>query len=71
MALFFSFDLMTLGVNTMHLAEKLRTQEEHILELLWMNSVTRVFEPFPYFPRIAFTSMKLGEAHTTNRQSKH
>ena len=50
MALLFSFDLMTLGVNTMHLAEKLRTQEEHILELLWMNSVTRVFEPFPYFP---------------------
>ena len=48
MALFFSFDLMTLGVNTMHLAEKLRTQEEHILELLWTNSVIRVFEHFPF-----------------------
>ena len=33
MALFFNFDLMTLGVNTMPLAEKLRIQEEHILEL--------------------------------------
>ena len=43
MALFFNFDLMTLGVNTIPLAEKLRIQEEHILELLRTNSVTRVF----------------------------
>ena len=43
MALFFNFDLMTLGVNTIPLAEKLRIQEEHILELLQTNSVTRVF----------------------------
>ena len=54
MALFFNFDLMTLGVNTIPLAEKLRIQEEHILELLRTNSVTRVFYPSLTFPFTVF-----------------